>query len=614
MMAPGVNTKEQQEPALVYGSSREDSSFANIRPFLNVVTSNSEKYTAHQKGENSNVSPGQREDSESDEDQLVIDVARDDKDDGNTCISTTNANGNACDKTSVPTGLNRKSDLCDSNSGRIASTTDMETEDSVQPVAPQSEALPKRPTPTLQKGFICGLCRGAHATFNDLAAHMEVHKQTPHSTVYTCANCKRVFCDSVIYQNHMTLSSCCNVCQSVFGSSTKLHQHKLQQHKQQQPKPQQPKPQQHNCSLTFTSRAALRQHLWSRHAEIREARGCEICGEACERASCLAQHKLSHRADGPYACDVCSEPFADMFNFFQHMNTHRGGEHLHVCPVCTVAFIQESALLLHMTSHNREKPYGCKICGAIYASALDLADHEATHSGHGSFVMEVFRLAFDENARGPVKRAQLERVDHRYMCDICFVSFESPKAIANHVVSHENDSFKRKVLPSHPRTQRLPSVLKPVAPKPTSLRYKCSCCDLIYNDRNQMLNHTCMKRYKTLLRVADQDNIRKKKSVSSTNLPEPLRPYKCDLCPAAFTTSGSLTTHTRTHTGERPFTCALCKSSFIDRSTLTKHTRVHTGERPYKCDVCDAAFTQSGNLLRHIRLLHLEKKGRAGLT
>jgi uncharacterized Zn-finger protein len=64
---------------------------------------------------------------------------------------------------------------------------------------------------------------------------------------------------------------------------------------------------------------------------------------------------------------------------------------------------------------------------------------------------------------------------------------------------------------------------------------------------------------------------------------------------------GTLSTHMPTHTGERPYKCDVCHAAFTKSGHLSTHMRTHTGERPYKCDVCHAAFTASGSLSRHLR-------------
>ncbi|KOB65749.1 Uncharacterized protein OBRU01_22291 [Operophtera brumata] len=73
------------------------------------------------------------------------------------------------------------------------------------------------------------------------------------------------------------------------------------------------------------------------------------------------------------------------------------------------------------------------------------------------------------------------------------------------------------------------------------------------------------------------------------------RPYRCNLCPKAFTMPLFLQctdSVQRTHTGERPYRCNLCTDS-VQRTHTGERPyrcnlvqRTHTGERPYRCNLC----------------------------
>ena len=89
--------------------------------------------------------------------------------------------------------------------------------------------------------------------------------------------------------------------------------------------------------------------------------------------------------------------------------------------------------------------------------------------------------------------------------------------------------------------------------------------------------------------------------------------YVCDYpgCDKAYSQSGGLTRHKRSHTGEKPYVCDHpgCDKAYSQSGNLTQHKRTHTGERPYVCDYqgCDKAYAQSGDLTRHKRAHSGEK-------
>ncbi|CAK6975943.1 neurotrophin receptor-interacting factor 1-like isoform X1 [Scomber scombrus] len=91
------------------------------------------------------------------------------------------------------------------------------------------------------------------------------------------------------------------------------------------------------------------------------------------------------------------------------------------------------------------------------------------------------------------------------------------------------------------------------------------------------------------------------------------RRFVCSYCGKCFTSSRSLETHVRVHTGERPYSCAQCGKRFTQSGHLKTHQSVHTGERPFACEHCGKRFAGKQNLRIHQQKHHPAEQSAAAV-
>uniref|UniRef100_A0A182QBG9 Protein krueppel n=1 Tax=Anopheles farauti TaxID=69004 RepID=A0A182QBG9_9DIPT len=84
--------------------------------------------------------------------------------------------------------------------------------------------------------------------------------------------------------------------------------------------------------------------------------------------------------------------------------------------------------------------------------------------------------------------------------------------------------------------------------------------------------------------------------------------FACHKCPFRTSSKATLTIHERTHTGERPFGCGLCEKRFYSEFNLKSHQICHQNEQPFCCSYCSKRFARKRNMLEHQQLCHRDEK------
>ncbi|XP_067879987.1 B-cell CLL/lymphoma 6 member B protein-like [Heterodontus francisci] len=156
------------------------------------------------------------------------------------------------------------------------------------------------------------------------------------------------------------------------------------------------------------------------------------------------------------------------------------------------------------------------------------------------------------------------------VCSVCELQFEHNSDLCHHIqVSHPGEE--------------IPEYLSEFSDSGSeNSLFSCSTCELKLSDEESLQRH--------FLQVHSDD-----------------KPYKCNMCQAAFRYKGNLASHKTVHTGEKPYRCNVCGAQFNRPANLKTHTRIHSGEKPYKCETCGAKFVQVAHLRAHV-LIHTGEK------
>ncbi|KAL1378588.1 hypothetical protein pipiens_015496 [Culex pipiens pipiens] len=215
-------------------------------------------------------------------------------------------------------------------------------------------------------------------------------------------------------------------------------------------------------------------------------------------------------------CSVCSETVEDTSKLKTHM---RSCHQLYLCEICSAVFLTRHVLWYHTLKH-KEPNVTCSVCGKKLSSKYNLELHMLRHAGKKMHACELCSMRFTTSG-AKAAHLRIHKKERPFVCDICGKRVVSKASLAKHVKEiHEN-----------------------------------------------------------------------------------IRRFVCSVCTRRFTTKSHLSCHMLTHTKEKPYKCKLCPQAYSQTTDLVRHvSRAHWSGKPYPCDRCDESFRLIEGLREHYRV------------
>ncbi|XP_065076142.1 gastrula zinc finger protein xFG20-1-like [Ochlerotatus camptorhynchus] len=313
---------------------------------------------------------------------------------------------------------------------------------------------------------------------------------------------------------------------------------------------------------------------------------CTYCNKGFPYESALKKHLFVHTGLKPHVCGTCGKSFSQKINLSIHLRKHTGEEPLkkYTCSVCGKKCIRLSELKIHLKTHWKKYPHACTLCTDRFADITNYYEHiKSQHKNEISLQESIDMIAQNENAELIVQGDDdtITVDDGLYRCTVCLKTFKTERLLKKHKRKMHPKVF---VCASCPKQFLYKSLLDKHARVHTQEKpFKCPQCDTSFSQKVNLEVHLGKKHnihvrnIQPRLFVCEYCN-------KSFDRPSTLqvhirthtkeRPFGCMDCPKSFASNSALATHIKTnHRGESILLQSFQRNSAINAESIILEER-----------------------------------------
>ena len=493
------------------------------------------------------------------------------------------------------------------------------------------------------KHHVCCVCSASFENFDELDAHLHVHR---HVEVFTCKVCSKQImrCNNFIRHMRRHFSKHEIVC-SVSEEPTMCSQESMQQH---------------ISSSVFRKRSIISKDSHKPHTDIQQQISSTIKSSTRSEKQTPDSCQLVSDDDSTYICSVCSATFANFSELGAHLHVHRHVKAFR-CNVCGRQIMRYNNFICHMQMHFSKQKSVC-IVGEDHILASQKSnqqhfsgilcenqiagskDHHQPHAG----IEQVGSTVTDDQS---LDLNQLVSDDDRtHTCSVCSAQFVDVEELVTHLHVHRHvETFTCNVCSK--QIMRCGNFIRHLRMHISNQLFACDVCgktsyrsDLI---SSHMLSHAAEKQ--SACRTSNEN-------VTTSSEVDQLKPssknyksFSCHLCRKYFLDSAAFEEHEcndlsmqqiasgpatvqtlssnqltsskgnqqqlTTDVGESRIVgsqhvmsnkdmiaCSVCSKKFTKFPELETHLHIHRHRDVFTCNVCNKQIRNCSNFIRHMRI------------